>query len=78
MAKTRNATFQSLNEHSKEIHILDSELRGDHFTCIIKMIVENSLLLFCHQFGKIFTERILRKNAPFKRQNLTKLIFISE
>ena len=74
MGKTRNATFQSLNEHSKETHIFDNELRDDHITFIIKMIVKNYLLLFYHQFGKIFTERILRKNASSKRQKLTKLI----
>ena len=74
LAKTRNSTFQSLNEHSKETHILDHELRDDHITSIIKMILKNYLILFYHQFGKIFTERVLRKNASSKRQKLTKLI----
>ena len=27
LTKTRNATFQSLDQHNKETHILDSELR---------------------------------------------------
>ena len=76
MAKTRNSTFQSLNEHSKENHILDNELRDDHITYIIKMIVKNYLLLFYHQCGKVFADRILRKYASSIRQQLTKLILL--
>ena len=66
MAKTRNSAIRSLNEHSKETNILDNELRDDHITYIIKMVVKNYLLLFYHQFGKAFTERTLRKNAYSK------------
>ena len=66
LTKTRNSRFQSLNQHNKETHILDSELRDDHVTYIIKIILKNYLVLFYHQFGKIFTERTLRKNFSSK------------
>ena len=74
LSKTRNSTFQSWIQHSKEAHVLDSELRDDHITSIVKLIVKNYLVLFYHQFGKVFTERILRKNLSSRRQKLTKQI----
>ena len=74
LSETRNSTFQSLSQHSKESHILDGELRDDHISKIIKLIVKNYLILFYHQFGKVFTERILRRNKSSKRHKLTKQI----
>ena len=71
---TRNNTFHSLSEHSKECHILDKNLRDDHITIIIKGIVKQYLVIFYHQFGVVFTERILKNNKPSKRRKLTKLI----
>ena len=41
LSKTRNSTFQSLIQHSKETHVLDSELRDDHITSIVKLIAKN-------------------------------------
>ena len=78
LTKTRNCTFQVLNQHNKETHILDSELRDDHAPYIIKMIVKKYFILFYHQFGKIFIERILRTNVSSKRQKLTKAILFQK
>ena len=74
LSATRSNTFQLLSEHSKESHILDQNLRDDHITIIIKGIVKQYLVLFYHQFGKVFTERILKNNKASKRRKLTNLI----
>ena len=52
LTETRNSTFQSLSQHSKESHILVGELRDDYISKIIKLIVKNYLILFYHQLGK--------------------------
>ena len=68
----RSRTGTSLEQHSIENYILDSHLRDDHFTPIIKLIVENYIELFFYQFGCVYTERIIIKNTPSKRNKLTR------
>ena len=74
LSATKNNTFLLLSEHSKECHILDQDLRDDHITILIKGIVKQYLVIFYHQFGRVFTERILKNNKASKRRKLTKLI----
>ena len=74
LAETRNSTFSSMQAHSMENHILDSHLRDDHITVLIKLIVSNYLTLFFHQFGKVYTERIIKRNNPSRRNKVTKTI----
>ena len=74
LQKTRNGTFESINQHSKETHMLDGQFRDCHKTTLIKLIVKNYLILFYHQFSKIFTERIIKKDKTSKRHRLTKQI----
>ena len=74
LSAMKNDAFQSISEHSKECHILDQSLRDDHITIIIKEIVKQYLIIFYHQFGRVFTERILKNNKASKRRKLTKLI----
>ena len=70
----KNITFQSISDHSRENHIIDLNLRDDHITIIIREIVKQYLLLFYHQFGRVFTERVLKRNRSSMRQKLTKQI----
>ena len=72
--ETRNTTFTSLTDHSRENHILDDSLRDDHITILIKLIVKFYLTLFYHQFGRIFTERIIKDSKVSRRHKLTKQI----
>ena len=74
LQKTRNSTFSSIQAHSMENHILDNHLRDDHITVLIKLIVSNYLTLFFHQFGKVYTERIIKRNNPSRRNKPTKTI----
>ena len=50
LQKTRNETFESISQHSKETHMLDGQFRDCHKTTLIKLIVKNYLILFYHQF----------------------------
>ena len=74
LEETRNTLFPSIQGHSKENHILDSEMRDDHITVIIKEIVNHYLKLFFHQFCRVYTERIIKRNLPSRRNKLTKTI----
>ena len=58
----QNVTFLSTLEHSQQCHVLDEHLRDDHVTTLIKLIVKNYLLIFYHQFGRIYTEPIIKGN----------------
>ena len=40
--------------------MLDGKFRDCHKTTLLKRTVKNYLILFYHQFSKIFTERIIR------------------
>ena len=74
LEETRNTLFPSIQDHSKENHILDSEMRDDHITVIIKEIVNHYLKLFFHQFSRVYTERVIKRNLPSRRNKLTKTI----
>ena len=74
LSAMRNNTFQMISEHSKQCHILDQNLRDDHISILIKEIVKQYLIIFYHQFGRVFTERILKNNKASKRRKLAKLI----
>jgi hypothetical protein len=60
---TQEDTFASLYEHSKQCHVLDINMRDEHdnVTRIKKLIAESYLKLFFHQFGKVYTERVIKK-----------------
>ena len=77
LQETRSRTFSSLQQHSIENHILDTHLRDDHVTLIIKLIVDKYLNLFFHQFGRVYTERIINRNKPSKRNKLTRNVLFS-
>ena len=49
-------------DHSEQCHILDQNLRDDHISIIIKGIIKKYLVIFYHQFGPVFIEKILKKN----------------
>ena len=71
---TKMSTFTSISEHSKATHILDEHMRDDHITILIKLITQKYLKIFCFQFGRVYTERIIKKNKASKRHKLTKQI----
>ena len=79
LQQSKSNVFPSIQMHSMESHILDSHLRDDHITILIKLIVSNYLTLFLHQFGKVYTERIIKGNNPSRRNKLTKsILFYNE
>ena len=39
LEETKNTLFSSIQEHSKENHILDGDMRDDHITIVIKEIL---------------------------------------
>ena len=79
LQQSKSNVFPSIQMHSMESHILDSHLRDDHITSLIKLIVSNYLTLFLHQFGKVYTERIIKGNNPSRRNTLTKsILFYNE
>jgi hypothetical protein len=72
-------TFQDILQHSQQGHVLDDNLRDDHITILIKYIVKLYLQLFLYQFGKVYTERIVKENKASKRHALTKqILFYNE
>ena len=77
LEETRNTLFPSIQEHSKENHILDSEMRDDHITVIIKETVKHHLKLLFHQFSRVYTERVVKRNLPSRRNKLTKAILFT-
>jgi hypothetical protein len=74
LQEMRPTPFQSLQQHSQETHALDQNLQDDHITIIIKKITYRYSKIFLHQFGKVYTDRIVKQGAPSKRQRLNKLI----
>jgi hypothetical protein len=76
---TQEDTFASLYEHSKQCHVLDINMRDENVTRIKKLIAESYLKLFFHQFGKVYTERVIKKNKTSRRHQLTKqVLFLNE
>ena len=79
LKETKLQTFQDLLHHSQQCHILDDNLRDDHITVMIKHIAKLYLQLFLYQFGKVYTERVVKENKASKRHALTKqILFYNE
>ena len=58
-------------------HMLDGQFRDCHKTTLIKLIVKNYLILFYHQFSKIFIERIIKRIKLLRDTgSLSKFCFI--
>jgi hypothetical protein len=74
LQKVRSTAFPSLQQHSRETHPLDQNLQDDHITNLIKKITYLYSKIFLYQFGKVYTDRVVKKGAPSKRQKLNKLI----
>ena len=74
LEETRTSLFSSIQDHSKENHILDGDMRDDHITIIIKEIAKHYLTLFFHQFSRVYTERVIKGSMPSRRNKLTKTI----
>ena len=74
LSEMKNSTFESISDHSKETHVLDYNLRDDHIATLMKEIVKQYFISFYHQFGRVYTERILKKNKSSKRRKLSKQI----
>ena len=71
---TKSCTFEKLFEHSRQCHILDQDMRDDHISVLIRHIVNCYLKLFFYQFGKVYTERVIKENKASRRHALTKQI----
>ena len=79
LQETKPNTFAELFEHSRQCHILDEYMRDDHITNLIRLIVKSYLDLFFYQFGKVYTERIIKENKASRRHQLTKqILFYNE
>ena len=79
LIETKGSTFSSLEQHSIAHHILDSRLRDDHITILIKSFMELYIKIIFHRFSRIYTERIMRQSKPSRRQILTKqILFYNE
>jgi hypothetical protein len=79
LQNTKLSTFSELVEHSQQCHILDANMRDDHITSIIRLIVESYLKLFLHQFGCVYTEHVIKENKASRRHELTKqILFYNE
>lgn len=79
LIETKGSAFSSLEQHSIAHHILDSRLRDDHITILIKSVTELYIKIIFHRFSRIYTERIMRQSKPSRRQILTKqILFYNE
>ena len=79
LIETKGSAFSSLEQHSIAHHILDSGLRDDHITILIKSVTELYRTIIFHRFSRIYTERIMRQSKPSRRQILTKqILFYNE
>ena len=79
LKETKLQTFQDLFQHSQQYHVLDGNLRDDHIAILIMHIAKLYLQLFLYQFGKVYTERIVKENKVSKRHVLTKqILFYNE
>ena len=74
LQETKPFTFTSLEQHSRECHVLDENLRDDHITQLIHAISDLYTKIFVHRFGKVYSEKVVRGEKPSKRQKLNKLI----
>ena len=74
LQEVKTSSFQDLEQHSRESHVLDKEFREDHITIIIKKIIDLYIKIFSHRFGKVYSDRVVRDGNSSKRPKLTKLI----
>ena len=74
LQETKPFTFTSLEQHSRECHVLDENLSDDHITQLIHAISDLYTKIFVHRFGKVYSEKVVRGEKPSKRQKLNKLI----
>ena len=74
LQEVKSSAFLTLQQHSLETHVLDKNLCDGHITILIKKITDLYSKIFLQQFSKIYTERIVKQEAPSKRQKLNKLI----
>jgi len=49
----------------------------DQITALIKLIVKHYLVIFYHQFGRTYPERVIRGNKSSQRHKLTKQILFN-
>ena len=47
--ETRNSVFSSIQVHSMENHVLDTDLRDDHITVMIRLMINMHLTTFLHE-----------------------------
>ena len=79
LEETKTTLFSTIQEHSKENHILDGDLRDDHIAIIIKEITKHYLTLFFYQFSRVYTDRVIKGSMPSGRNKLTKtILFFNE
>ena len=79
LKETKLQTFQDFFQHSQQCHVLDGNLSDDHITILIMHIAKLYLQLFLYQFGKVYTQRIVKENKASKRHVLTKqILFYNE
>ncbi len=55
------------SQHYKESHILEQSLRDDHITTFTKEIIKQYLVIFYHQFGKLYTQGFLKNKKASKK-----------
>jgi hypothetical protein len=74
LQEVKATSFECLEQHSRESHVLDEQFREDHITIIINKIIDLYVKIFSHRFGKVYTDRVVREGKSSKRPKLTKLI----
>ena len=74
LQEVKASSFEGLEQHSRESHVLDEQFRDDHVTIIINKIVELYVKIFSHRFAKVYSDRVVREGDSSKRPKLTKLI----
>ena len=75
LQEIKSSAFQSTkNIRRKQISLTRTAATIISITILIKKITELYSKIFLRQFSKVYSERIVRKNVPSKRQKLTKLI----
>ena len=76
MQETKPSTLNSLQQHSREYHILDHKLPDDHITGFIHAISDYNAEISNFRFGKTYSRKFFREKKPSKRQKLNKLIIL--
>ena len=74
LQEVKASSFEGLEQHSRESHVLDEQFRDDHVTIIINKIVELYVKIFSHRFAKVYSDRVVREGDSSKRPKLIKLI----